>query len=159
MSLSAVACDRVAISSTSPGAVGVPAALSAEPLSVRPEFLPSPQCFDRPAFGLRVFISLRGRDVTLRGLRFRFIDLIGTQTLPDVIRMPTPTSNASSLPSASPVIMPGIAALPPLPISSPIPFFARFGCGVLPKGTLVIVGEMSQTNGAMQLVEMKVGVQ
>jgi hypothetical protein len=100
-----------------------------------------------------VFISLRGRDVVLSGLRFQFIDLVGTRTLPEVIRLPSPSSAATSLPSASPVTLPGIAALPPLPVSSPIPFFARFGCGVVPDGTLVITGNL---DGRTETIEIAV---
>ena len=159
MSLVAAACDRVSIAPTSPAGPGFEASLSAEPASIRPEFLPSPHCFDRPPFGLRVFISFRGRDVFLRGLSFRFVDLIGTRTLPEVIRLPSPSSTATSIPTAGPVTLPGIAALPPLPITSPVPFFARFGCGVLPKGTLIITGDVGQATGAMERIEMRVGVQ
>src|SRR5215204_5377648 len=117
MSLVAVACDRGSIVPTSPAAPGVEASLSAEPLSARPEFLPSFNCFDRQPFGVRVIISLRGRNVVLRGLSFAFVDLVGTRTLPDVIRLPSPSSTLTSIPTATPISLPGIAALPPLPIS------------------------------------------
>jgi hypothetical protein len=102
---------------------------------------------------VRVFISLRGRDVVLNGLRFQFIDLVGNRTLPEVIRLPTPASAATSLPSASPVTLPGIAALPPLPVSGVMPFFARFGCGIVPEGTLVITGDL---NGRTEEVKVTI---
>jgi hypothetical protein len=110
-------------------------------------------CDGRSAFGIRVVISLRGRDVLLNGLRFQFIDLVGNRTLPEVIRLPSPSTAATSLPSASPVTLPGIAALPALPVTGAMPFFARFGCGILPEGTLVITGDL---NGRMEQAKVTI---
>ena len=139
--VAAAGCARSSDTPTAPASPGFETALTAEPLSARPEFLPG-VCAGRPAFGVRVFISLRGRDLALSGLRFQFIDVVGTRTLPEVIRLPSPSSAAASLPSASPLTVPGIAALPPLPVTGVMPFFARFGCGVVPEGTLVISGDL-----------------
>lgn len=153
VSLTAAGCERSDDMPTSPSASAAQASITAEPRSATPEFLSSRDCAGTPPFGVRVFISLRGRDVVLSGLRFQFIDLVGTRTLPEVIRLPSPSSAATSLPSASPVTLPGIAALPPLPVSSPIPFFARFGCGVVPDGTLVITGNL---DGRTETIEIAV---
>jgi hypothetical protein len=137
---------------TAPNSRGLQASITAEPLSARPEFLPL-FCEGLPAFGVRVVINLRGPDVVLSGLRFQFIDLVGTRTLPEVIRLPTPSSSVSSIPTTTPVTLPGIAALPPLPTSTTIPFFARFGCGIRPEGTLIINGDL---NGKVE--EVRIGV-
>jgi hypothetical protein len=145
-------CERNSDTPTAPATRGLQASITAEPQSARPEFLPS-VCDGRFAFGVRVFISLRGPDVVLSGLRFQFIDLVGTRTLPEVIRLPSPSSAASSLPSASPVTVPGIAALPPLSGPSTIPFFVRFGCGVVPDGTLVITGDL---NGRVEETKIRI---
>ena len=152
-------CSRAGASPTSPSSSSFQTSITAEPLSARPEFLPSGSCTGRPPFGVRVFINLRGRDVVLRGLSFQFIDLVGHRTLPEVIALPSPTTAASSLPASSPVAIPGIAALPPLPQPSTVPLFARFGCGVIPEGTLIITGDVRNHDGREERQEMKVRVE
>jgi len=139
----ASACDRTADTATSPSAPGLQASITAEPLAAKPEFLNGPFCNGRSAFGVRVFIRLLGRNLLLRGLRFQFVDLFGNRILPEVITLPSASASASSLPfpSSSPIALPGIAALPPLPPTEPMGFFARFGCGIVPQGTLIITGD------------------
>jgi hypothetical protein len=51
------------------------------------------------------------------------------------------------------VTLPGIAALPALPVTGAMPFFARFGCGILPEGTLVITGDL---NGRMEQAKVTI---
>ncbi len=137
----AAGCNRSADTPTSPSTPSLQASITAEPLSAKPEFLNGPVCDGRVSFGVRVFISFRGPVVVLRTLRFQFVDLLGRRSTPDVFSLPSPSAAASSLPLSSPVTMPGIAALPPLPSDSPLGFFARFGCGIVPEGTLIITGD------------------
>jgi hypothetical protein len=149
--LTLVGCESGGDTPTAPASRGLQASITAEPLSARPEFLPV-VCQGLPAFGVRVIINLRGPDVVLSGLRFQFIDLVGTRTLPEVIRLPTPSSSVSSIPTTTPVTLPGIAALPPLPTSTTIPFFARFGCGIRPEGTLIVTGDLNGTTEQMKVM-------
>ena len=144
--------ERNSDTPTAPSTPAFQASITAEPLSVRPEFLPSHDCTGRPPFGVRVVIIMRGPDIVLRGLSFQFIDLVGTRTAPVVIPLPTPSTAVSSLPSASPVPVPGIAALPPMPSSAPMPFLAQFGCGVIPDGILIITARSDRGTSEMRVV-------
>jgi hypothetical protein len=153
---SAVACDRTADSPTSPELVRqVQTSITAEPRSVQPEFLTSPACVGRRPFGARVTVIVEGRDgLILRDLRFAFVDRFGTRTLPEVIPIPTASS---SIPSSSPISIPGVAALPSAsPVLGPLPFFVRFGCDVIPEGTLIITAEA--VGRAMEATEMRVQI-
>jgi hypothetical protein len=170
-----IACDRTTASPTTPapGAGALKLSFTAEPLVVRPEFLPGSSCTSRPSFGVRITVVLgSGEDVILRGLRFSFTDRFGERALPDVF----PTPEGSFIPSSPPVPFPGVASLPtrgpiPIPGSPPIdgvlvsaltsrelPFFLRFGCGVFPDGTLLIDGDLNDRNGRPDRAEMRVVV-
>jgi hypothetical protein len=168
------ACTRDAAMPTSPTpAVGLEASLAAEPSSPRPEFLHSFDCPTRPAFAVGLTIIISGRDdLILRAVRFAFTDRFGVRTLPDAI--PVPSSVSTSLPVATPITMPAARPLPgsspiPIPGSSPIqgllvsagasrslPFFLRFGCGLIPDGTIVITADTADTNGRSGAAELKI---
>ncbi|HJR57857.1 MAG TPA: hypothetical protein VJ813_00595 [Vicinamibacterales bacterium] len=158
------ACDRLDITATSPApADGVKASLTAEPASVRPEFLPSLSCPTRPAFGIRILIIVSGGDVILRAIRFGFTDRLGDLAFPQVLPTPSLSSPSTSFPSSSPIPIPGAAPLPgssviPIPGALPIegllvsgsrslPFVLTFGCGLVPEGTITITADTANRNG------------
>jgi hypothetical protein len=169
------ACDRITASPTTPAPAGgaLKRSFTAEPLTVRPEFLPQGSCTGRSPFGVRITVILRsGEDFFLRGLRFSFTDRFGGRSLPDVF----PTPEGSFIPSSPPVPFPGFAPLPtrgpiPIPGSPPsegllvdagtvrqLPFFLRFGCGFFPDGTIVIAVDLNDRNGRPDRAEMEVRV-
>ena len=136
-----VACDQASVSMTAPGTL-VPAAFTAEPASLRPEFLHAQTCLFRPAFRLHLSVIVGGGGtVIVHGFRFHFIDRAGSRTLPLVSVAPG-TSFTSSLPSSSPIPIPGVAPLTSFPASGTLPFIATFGCDVIPDGTLVVIGDL-----------------
>jgi hypothetical protein len=142
------ACNRTSASPTTPAAAdaALKPSFTAEPLKVRPEFLPHGSCTGRTPFGVRITVVVAaGEDFILRGLSFSFTDRFGGRSLPDVF----PTPDGSSIPTSAPIPFPGFAPLPtrgpiPIPGSPPIdgvlvgrtvrelPFFLRFGCGLVP---------------------------
>jgi hypothetical protein len=178
------ACSDTDAGVTGPAPVlatsSVQASLALEPLSVRPEFLHAGSCVGRRPFGVRIGLRVRGgHDVILRGLRFSFVDRFGATSLPQVIPIPSlsaPLPQASTIPTASPVPIPGIATLPgaspiPIPGSSPInglvfpagtsrvlPFFVRFGCGVVPEGFLFVAADAGDSSGSVSTSELRVRV-
>lgn len=154
LALSLPACDRASISMTAPGTF-VPAALTAEPASLRPEFLPSPSCLLRPAFRVRLTVIVGGGGaVFLSGLRFHFLDRLGSRALPLVSAAPG-SSFTSSLPSSSPVPIPGVAPLASFSRSGTLPFIATFGCDVVPDGTLIVIGDLD--DGRTAEMRLRVG--
>ena len=172
----------VAVTGPSPAfeTSSVQSRLGVEPLNVRPEFLHGGSCVDSRPFGVRVGLVVRGgHEVILRGLRFSFIDRFGATAMPLVIPIPsltTPVAHVSTIPTSSPVPMPGIAALPglstiPMPNASPIsgivfaagtsrvlPYFVRFGCDVFPEGFLVIVADAGDRAGRFSTSELRVRI-
>lgn len=161
-----IGCERRSAGPTSPAAAeGIQPAISVEPLSVHPEFLATPSCVTRPAFGVRLSILLRSHGPFVRGLRFRFLDRFGRQTLPEVTLMSSlfPTTatlpTPSTLPSSSPMPIPGVAPLPSVaPSSGILPFFVRFGCDVFPDGTLIIGVNENGHDGNEVTSELRVRV-
>ena len=167
------ACNRSSASPTTPAAadIALKPAFTAEPLTVRPEFLPRGSCTGRAPFGVRIVVDVRaGEDFILRGLSFSFTDRFGVRSLPDVFSTPD-----SSIPTSGPIPFPGFAPLPtrgpiPIPGSPPIdgvlvgrtvqeiPFFLRFGCGLVPDGTIVIVVDLNDRRGRPERAEMEVRV-
>lgn len=151
--VSAAGCEQTSDSPTAPELRGLqPASITAEPVSARPEFLPSLNCSGLPAFGVVVVINPRRPNVVLTGLEFVFVDLFGVRTIPDILPFSSRSSTAGSIPTASAVPLPGIAALPPLPLSEPMTFLARFGCGVRPEGTLSIFANENGTQTQMKVM-------
>lgn len=170
----ATACNRGSIGPTSPGpSTTVKTSLTAEPVAARPEFLSNPTCPTHPSFGIRITVIVGGNDLIVRGIRFAFTDRFGSRALPDVF--PTP-AGSTSIPSSSPIPIPGSAALPgsspiPIPGSSPIngvlvsdgtrlalPFFLRFGCDVVPEGTIIIIVDTADRTGRPGTSEVRVAV-
>jgi hypothetical protein len=178
------ACGRTDAVPTAPtptlATSSVQSAFGVEPLSVMPEFLHDGSCVGSRRFGARLGLSVRGgRDVILRGLRFSFVDRFGARSLPEVIPIPSlsaPLPQALTIPTASPVPIPGVAPLPgtspiPIPGSSPViglvfpagtsrvlPFFVRFGCGVVPEGFVFIAAEAADDAGNFSTSELRVRV-
>jgi hypothetical protein len=169
-----LACDSTT-GLTEPARAGAAlrSSFTAEPLVVRPEFLPDSLCTRRSAFGVRINVIVApGEDLILRGLRFAFVDRFGDRALPDVF----PTPQGSFIPASLPVPFPGVAPLPsrapiPIPGSPPIEgllvsartardlaFFLRFGCGVFPEGIILIEGELNDRNGRPENAELRVTV-
>ncbi len=157
-------CDSNAASPTTPAAlVQRNSAVTVEPLVVHPEFLHADSCTGRSPFGLRLRVILSGgRDLVLRGLRFRLTDRFGTSALPEVI--PIPAGSEAALPSPLSMPRPGATSLPtspiPIPGSSPLtgvavaagssqslPFFLRFGCDVVSEGTLLVATDIADGDG------------
>ena len=179
-----IACGRTDAAVTGPSPAFEPSPvqswLGVEPLSVRPEFLHGGSCVESRPFGVRVgFVVRGGHDVILRGLRFSFIDRFGATAVPVVIPIPsltTPLAHVSTIPTSSPVPLPGIAALPglatiPMPNASPVsgivfaagtsrvlPYFVRFGCGVFAEGVLVIVADAGDRAGRFSTSELRVRI-
>jgi hypothetical protein len=180
--VAAAACDRTELTLTGPAPsalLPLQSSFSAEPRSILPEFLPTGSCVTRPAFGLRLSVIIGGGEVViLRGLRFGFNDRFGASAFPDVFpiaSLSAPPVQSPGIPTSSPISLPGIAALPaspiPIPGSSPIdgiliaagtsrtlPFFLRFGCGLVPDGTLVITADAADANGRFETPQMRVRV-
>ena len=164
------ACDRADVTvATAPTAVSAGLASSSfaiEPATLRPEVLPGGACGRRSPFGTRIIIVVRGGDLALRGIRFRFNDPLGTSALPRVTSIPgtSPlTTPISSFP-ASPIPIPGIA---PMPMTSPIPipgttethpFFLAFDCGVPDEGTLTVFLDTVDRDGGMRTSELRARV-
>lgn len=148
----AAGCNRSADTATSPAPPALQAEIRAEPLAAQPEFITGSLCHGRQPFGIRVFISFDGRVILVHGLRFEFVDFLGNRFLPDVFPLSSPTSPATSLPSSSPVPVPGIAAVPPLRTGDRAGFFARFSCEVVPRGTLIITGDLDGRSSQVRVM-------
>lgn len=162
------ACDKADVTvATAPTAVVASLTSSTfgfEPATLRPEVLPGVSCGRRSPFGTRIIIVIRGSDVNLRGIRFRFTDLLGMTSLPRVIPIPgnTPLSAPISNFPTTPIPIPGIA---PMTMSSPVvipgttfPFFLSFDCGVASEGTLTVFLDNADRNGTMQTAELRARV-
>ena len=143
------------------------ALLTADPMTVKPEFLPLSFCPAGPPFGFRLVITVgNGRDsFLLRRLLFNFTDLRGGFSVPTVT--PIATSRIGSIPDSMPVPLPTSPSIP-FPSSSPIPIpgsltledpriaagasqtqavFVQLGCGVPPGGTLVVIVDGTDSSG------------
>lgn len=175
----AAACDRAEVSATAPSPTSAVFQLQSsfivEPATVRPELLHTASCVARPAFGARISIIVRGaHDVIVRGVRFRFTDRFGATAQPEVIPIPSLSSSilpAPTIPTSSPIPIPGIAPLPgtspiPIPGASPVdglfipagtprrlPFFLRFGCSIVADGILRISIEAGDASGRFETSE------
>ena len=179
------ACDRINATVTAPGTTlelsAVQSSLGLEPRAVHPVFLPAGSCVgSRRPFSARVsFVFSGGHDLILRGLRFSFIDRFGVTSLPHVIPIPSQLAvqpQGSSIPTTSPVTLPGIAALPgvapiTMPDSSPVtgvffaggtshvlPYIVQFGCGVFPEGFLIVIADAGDKSGRFSTTELRVRV-
>lgn len=172
---SLAACSSNSTTPTAPAALVAQSAITAEPLTVQPEFLDGSQCPARPPFGVRFTVVVNGgQDVILRAMQFRLVDPSGGSVFPQVIPMPS-ISASPSIPSSAPIPFPGAATLPaspiPIPGSSPVtglfvsagtsrrlPFFLRFECGVVPGGTLFITVDATDRLGRSQPSQLRLRV-
>ena len=146
---------------------GIQSAISAEPAALRPEFLPGMSCRSNRPFGTRVIIVIDGRnDVSLHRLRFRFVDRFGVTAFPNQIQTGVfpMTQPPVSIPSSSPIPIPGLATLPPEGVFIPfgasrtLPFFVSFGCGAFAQGTLFVMFDAKFGPAPMQTSELRVRV-
>jgi hypothetical protein len=149
-------CGRLSASPTDPEApTALQGSITAEPLKARPEFLHSPACLASPAFSFVLKINVgSGAGLTLHGFRFLFIDRLGGRTLPEVTSIQIPSSGFS-MPSSSPVTVPGFVRVPAASAGTgQFPFSLRFGCDVMPEGTLIVTAEA----GKSQNLEVRIQV-
>jgi hypothetical protein len=171
------ACDRLDTPASPAPKASAEASLTAEPAAPRPELLHSFACPTRPGFGIRLIVIASGeQDLILRGIRFAFMDRFGDRAFPQVIPTPTLSSASTSLPSSSPIPIPGAAPLPgssliPVPGALPIegllisgggsrslPFFLTFGCGLVPEGTITISADTATRSGSSGTSQLLVPV-
>lgn len=181
--LSTAACDStVAFTATGPAPlsanINVSGSFGVEPSIIRPEDLPG-SCGTHSPFGLRLGVTVRGgEDVILRSVRFLFEDRHGAKALPVVISLPSLSSPipGGTIPSSSPVTIPGNAPLPtaapvPIPGASPITgvlvpagserrftFFLQFTCTVLPHGDVIVLIDSARRSGTFETSELRVPV-
>jgi hypothetical protein len=172
---SAIGCDGSTPSPTEPQAlVAAESTVTVDPGFLKPEFLHADSCARRAPFGLRLRVNVSGRrDFFIRSMRFRFDDPFETSAFPEVI--PTPSGSEAAL--AAPLTAPfrGGASLPPSAIPIPgaapftgrfvphntpqsLPFFLRFGCGVIPQGTLLVITDVAAGSGAPGTLQVRVPV-
>ncbi|MEO5896434.1 MAG: hypothetical protein ABIS06_12095 [Vicinamibacterales bacterium] len=75
------------------GGGSMQSSFAAEPAAVRPEFVARAGCAGHPAFIARVCVVVGGpHDVIVRGLRFGFTDRFGAGSLPEIIPIPSLSS-------------------------------------------------------------------
>ena len=164
-------CNRMDVAFNAAGPAPLTANVNAsdpfavEPATLRPDFLHG-ACGAHSPFGFRIGISFRGGDdIILRGVRFSFVDRSGSHVLPDLFPIASLASAPPTMPSTSPVTMPGIAPLPAAsPVSIPgvspitgvlVPagahrrfdFFLGFGCLVFSPGEVIVVIETADRRG------------
>jgi hypothetical protein len=170
--VSATACSRGSATVTSPDTTtNLKASLTVEPAAVRPEFLPGLGCAGLAAFGVQLTVIVGGDDLIVRGIRFSFTDRFGRRMTPDAFATAAPTTLPSSspipfgrttIPTNSPIPVPGF---PPFNGTRVVPhhkltqpFFLRFGCDVLPEGSIVVVVDTSDIVGRTGRSEVEVSV-
>jgi hypothetical protein len=172
-----VACSDAAPASPTDPSLLQTAAVTVEPMIVRPEFLPGLFCAAHPPFRGNVVVVLGGpQDIIVRGLHFTFHHRLGGRTLPTVFPTPTASGAILTTPPYGPVPTPGFATLPgaspvPIPGASSIegvllhaqtlrrmPFTLEFGCGVPADGTLVIKADSADRRGTWYATEVKVEI-
>jgi hypothetical protein len=176
--LAAAGCsDSDPVIPTTPSALQ-PLSVTAEPLTVRPEFVSGAFCATHPPFRGNLIVVVGGRqDVIIRGVHFRFHHRRGGHTFPVVTPTPTASGTIVTTPTYGPVPTPGFATLPgaspiPIPGSPPIegvlnhantfrrlPFTFELGCGVPADGTMVIRVDTADRGGTFYAREAKVEVE
>lgn len=148
--------------------------ITAEPLSVTPEFLPGSFCSGHPPFRVRLAVTVNGHHDLVRQLRFEFTDRFGGLAVPLVVPAAAGSSGFGSIPTSLPVPLPTPAPIPgttPLPIPGAsafgglgvppggprtMPVHVEFGCGVPAAGTLVVTVQGTGTTLTSQ-VRVRVG--
>jgi hypothetical protein len=134
------------------------AELRAQPESVRPIFGRDDSCPVSPPFHTTITVIVNaGRDITVGGLGFEFIDRFGGRTTPTVrpgssTAAAIPTTLPVPLPSSQPIPIPRPGALGGLAVDAgsrlTLPFTLHFDCGIPGSGTLVIVVATVDLTGA-----------
>jgi hypothetical protein len=136
--------------------------VTAEPLTIRPEFLSSPFCRTQFPFSLRLILVVSaGQERFLRVIRFNLLDSFGGRTFPTAISSPAaPTSVPVSIPSSLPIPIPGTLPFHGVPVSGSqrLPFSLQFGCGVRPAGTLSVSVETADRRGVADVSQITVRV-
>ena len=170
--------DSEPAGATAPSPVAA-ATVTAEPMTIRPEFLPSSSCGNRPAFrgGLSIIVGATD-ELILRGLQFHFVDRFGGRTSPLVSPtsafagvttsiptsgpVPIPSPGFVSIPGSSPITIPGASPVHGVLLSAntfrTLPFAFEFGCGVHADGTLLINVETSDRKGRRGTSEVRVSI-
>jgi len=146
LSIGVSACDdRRAMLGTSPTAAvsGFESRLvSVEPARIAPELLPNAFCRQFPPFRMRFNLIVHAeRELSLRQLRFEFLDRSGGRTLPRSI----PTSPAVPIPST-------------IPSHGTVGLVLGFDCGVPAEGTLFIDLETAGHDGVVEVSHLRVRV-
>jgi hypothetical protein len=169
--VSSSACNRGSVTMTAPNTTtNLKATLASEPESVRPQFL-TDLCPSHPAFGVRLTVIVGGEDLIVRGVRFGFFGRTGTHFVPHAFlttlgstTIPStsavPFTGTVSLPNSSPIPIPGAPAIHGVRVNAgdrlALPFFLRFGCGVLPEGSIVVTVDTSDTIGRFGAPELTI---
>jgi hypothetical protein len=167
------ACNRGTVAVTSPATTtDLKVSVAAEPSQLKPEIFPNP-CPTHPSFGVRLTVIVGGDDLIVRDVRFGFVDRRGARFTPDVFAA---TEGVASIPTSSPIPF-GSISIPnaspvPIPNAPPItgillrdsrrltlPFFLRFGCGVLSEGSVIVSVDTADTLGRSGVHEVGVPVQ
>lgn len=167
--VTAFACSTNSSSATSPTALtaesGGQYSLTAEPVMLRPEFLPDVPCSSSRAFGTRVIVVVSGGSgVLVRGLRFRFTDRFGVRVFPQVRVIPgsSPmTIPVTMIPPLMGIPIPGQAPAPPSTMSQAsnaqrFPFFLTFGCGLSTNGVVSVSTDTIDGTGRAETREIRV---
>ena len=140
--------------------------VTAEPLVLTPEFLTGPFCFRGRPFAVRLSLLLAAREtLALRSVGFAFTDRFGFLAIPTASPIPLPQPDPSSgsvpVPSTGPIPMPapgsGDAVVIAAGTVGRFPFLLRFGCGVVPDGTIrITVGTLINGRPATTMAAVRV---
>lgn len=158
------------------------ATMTAEPALLVPQFFPNAFCARFSPFGAQLTIVLRpSRDVSVRLIRFHFVDRFGARHIPGVIPIPTtssagafnvgsvtmPTSPTIPFPGAPapfpgsvPLPIPGVSGFDPLFVlgghSRLLPFFLQFDCGIPADGTVFVDFDLRDDRGRASTSQLRV---
>ena len=167
--LSASACSSGSSGATGPTALtvesGTGSSLTAEPATLRPEFLPDLSCSNSRPFGTRIIVVVSGgSQLSLRALRFRFVDRFGISALPNVRVIPgsSPmTVPVTMIPPLMGIPIPGLAPAPASTMSQlsnaqRFPFFLAFGCGLSANGVVSVGADTIDGMGRAATRELSV---
>ena len=170
------ACNQadVAFTATGPSPLAANISLGSsfgvEPSTLRSELLPG-ACSPGAPFGVRLGLTIRGgEDIIVRGVRFSFVDPIGTRLLPEILPIPSPSGGSPTpargiapLPATSPIPIPGAGSitgvLVPAGAHRRLDYFLRFSCIVIAEGQIVVVIDAADGRGRPHTSEMRVTVE
>ena len=161
---------------TDSATVTMPAATSAvsvkiEPDAIVPALDEHAACGAQRPFDLRFVVRLGGPEaIAFNRVHFKFVDGLGRiefpqismgglspgAITPNVGSIPIPTSG-SILPSSTSIPMPNSNTLTSFGTTRELPLLLRFGCGVMPSGTLFVVVDFDD-RGHSRSHELRVNV-